>query len=337
LYSEFERTREQLSQTDGASSTGTDGTDRVAAMPGVEVPAGSAGAAGETLTALLPEAIKRDMLEDFLETVATASRFRPLATGIDDRHATPRAITLASGLEQPCLICVPSILVTSGPYQYARLAKGFNGAREVSAVSLPGFGTGEPLPASLEVALQLLAAAVLRQAAERPYALVGHSTGGLVAYALAEHLFAGARPPTAVILLDTYGQSISADLMGKVFAAIADNDDRYGLITDAALTAMGAYGRLLAEWNVTEVSCPTLFLQASESLSGSGELSSWPLPHTALAAPGNHFTLMQEHASFVAQAIAEWLADGAAADGACSPTLSSVGSAEAPTSEVGGV
>src|SRR5581483_7517771 len=76
----------------------------------------------------------------------------------------PAAVRLADGPRRPRLICLATPMVGGGVHQHARLAAEFRGLRHVSALPLPGFGRGEPLPGSAEALARVLADAVLKAA-----------------------------------------------------------------------------------------------------------------------------------------------------------------------------
>jgi thioesterase domain-containing protein len=88
-------------------------------------------------------------------------------------------------------------------------------------------------------------------------------------------------------------------------------EGRFAPIDDGGLTAMGAWGRLLAEWEPREVSAPTLLIRASEPMPGisaDGEWrSSWDFAHSSVEVAGDHFTMMEDHVVETARALQEWL------------------------------
>jgi thioesterase domain-containing protein len=82
---------------------------------------------------------------------------------------------------------------------------------------------------------------------------------------------------------------------------------------DAWLTAMVYYFSL--GWaELGQTALPTLLVRASEPMGGSPESdewqASWALSSRVTVAdvPGNHFTMMGEHAGTTAQAVNRWLA-----------------------------
>ncbi len=194
-----------------------------------------------------------------------------------------------------------------------QFAKTFHGIQNVSAVYLPGFLEGELLPASLDIAIEALAKVVRRPNTEAPFVLVGHSSGGLIAYAVASHLERIGVFPTGVIMIDTYPfeGSASADVLRCVLDGILEREGTYVSASDVRLTAMGAYLRLLAEWHPVKIAAPTVLLRAAEPMVGLNTDQEWKtslsFPHTTIDVPGNHFTMMEDHAVSTGQAVQAWL------------------------------
>jgi hypothetical protein len=56
---------------------------------------------------------------------------------------------------------------------------------------------------------------------------------------------------------------------------------------------------------------PTLFVRASEQFTGKdGNVeiaASWPHPHDIIDAPGNHFSMLEDHAETTARTVHFWL------------------------------
>jgi thioesterase domain-containing protein/NAD(P)-dependent dehydrogenase (short-subunit alcohol dehydrogenase family) len=271
----------------------------------------SGGPPGDTLSSLLRGAQELGAAGEFMTMVASASRFRPSFDGPLDADQTPEWVELSQGEKSPALICIPSILATAGPHQYARFAKSFCGSREISVLALPGFVDGELLPASRDVAIETEAEIIRRRTDGAPFALLGHSTGGMVAHELAVQLEGVGAPPAAVVLVDTYSHLTMLEMAPDVLVAMIERDGSYVSISDVRLTAMGAYSRLFADWSPSEIAAPTLLVRASEPIPGAsadGEWrSSWSLAHVAVDVRGNHFSMLEEHVEGTAHAVQEWL------------------------------
>jgi acyl transferase domain-containing protein/thioesterase domain-containing protein len=283
-------------------------------MPGWEslaAPSPQDGSSG-TLVAMLRQARDSGTAYQFTDMLMTASKFRPAFHTVSARDIDLECATLSEGPAPNDLICLPTALALSGPHQYVRFAKTFRGDRTVSALALPGFAPGDPLPESLEAVIEALVVAVERRRGEAPCVLVGYSSGGWLANALANRLErdAGSTAAAAVVLLDSYpaggrasGESLLAALIGTL------TDDMIGFVDDDRLTAMGAYLRLLSDWRPLEIAAPTLFVKAGERLPGVEieDERRWEFACSEIEAPGNHLTMIEDHVDVTAQAVEEWL------------------------------
>lgn len=84
--------------------------------------------------------------------------------------------------------------------------------------------------------------------------------------------------------------------------------DEAGGPTDARLTAMGAYLRLLTDWEPADAATPVLVARTTRPLTGYDRPpATWDHPHDTVEVTGDHFTVLEEHADAAAQAVHEWL------------------------------
>ncbi len=299
---------------DGSPAVGPPDTANAATASGSSHRAeGHTGSAlSGSIGPLLDEAYRNDTLPEFIKVLAALSILRG---SFDTVQAPDRAsvVRLARGAAQPQLICVPSVLAISGPHQYARFAASFRDTRTVSALSLPGFTEGERVPASIEVLLGTLAGLVRESAHERPFAIVGHSSGGMLASALVEGLVRDGLTPAALLLIDTpigFGDLSDATLR-QLVQAMLERASGYLPLNDTRLTAMGSYARLLRDFEPVAMDVPTLLLRACEQV-GDRQLveldsNEAPIAQTVLEVPGDHFSMMEAHADSTAQAVQDWL------------------------------
>jgi acyl transferase domain-containing protein/thioesterase domain-containing protein len=290
----------------GAAEIGSAGTAEAGSGGAAE--AGSAG----TLGRMFQQANSSGMTEEFMGTLMSVSRFRPTFDVPPDADRAPPALQLSTGAQSPSVICLPSILATAGPHQYVRCARAFSGIRDVLALSLPGFLGDEPLPASTQVVLASQAEAVRRAASAAPFVLMGHSAGGVLAHGVAGHLESIGVFPAAVVLIDPYPfQSAGLYDGQRLLGTMLEGEGAQMAINDVRLTAMGAYLRLLANLTPTEIVSPTLLVRATEPMDGISPgrewRASWEYADTVLDTPGNHFTMMEEHAEVTVKAIHAWL------------------------------
>jgi surfactin synthase thioesterase subunit len=214
------------------------------------------------------------------------------------------------------LICVPSFVGRSGAREYVRFAREFRGIRPVSVIPAPGFAEGEPLAASAEALIGVHAENIKRSVNGTPFVLIGYSSGGLAAHALAAHLESTGMAPAALVLMDTDPldkEMISEGhywpfISGQILADIRQQEEAGD---DAWLTAFAHYFTL--DWTgLKPIAVPTLIIRSAEFTSGLAEDIGVSLPFsgdvTVTRVPGGHFTLMTDHAETTARAVGEWLA-----------------------------
>ncbi|WP_263165004.1 type I polyketide synthase [Streptomyces sp. SCSIO ZS0520] len=282
------RLQAELDRAGGLS--GSDSAPRAAQQPPAQ----------GSFEVMFRDAVAQRRSAEFLGLLGEAARFRPLFAGPEDPGAVPAPVELAAGGDGPRLVCLPSVLAASGPHQFARFAAALRGEHPVTALRLPGFLAGEPLPrdhAALERALLAALAHVVGEGEE--FVLVGYSSGGQLAQAVAER--GGAR---AVVLLDSRPMAslVPADYE-ELFATLAARADG---LDDTRLTAMGGYLRLLSAHKPEPSPVPVLLVAAAEAHGPTAV--GWPLPHTRLETGGDHFSLIEEEAAETARTVRGWLA-----------------------------
>ncbi|HWH94448.1 MAG TPA: SDR family NAD(P)-dependent oxidoreductase [Baekduia sp.] len=273
---------------------------------------GNGGGANGTLTAMFRRAVQLRKLTDGVAIAEAAARLRPRFGVSHSEAEAPAVIPLAAGEDEPVVFCIPSLIASSGPHEYARLAKGLTGRREVVGVPVPGFAADELLPSMLDAVAGAQAAAIKRHADGRPVALVGFSTGGLLAYAVAAECAREGIAPAAVVMIDSYTMDTMWPIAHPVFDRMLEGDGEHPGVDDHRLMAMGAYLGLLSAWTPEAPAAPTLLLKAADPVPGVIRVedwrASWPLWHTAVDVPGTHLTILEDHAPTTARAIDDWLA-----------------------------
>ncbi|MGW7705721.1 type I polyketide synthase [Streptomyces sp. NPDC054771] len=302
--------------TDGSSGSGPDdgsgGGPGTGASPDARVRVAEAPHAGESphsLGALFRTACARGRSWDGMVLLTVASRLRPVFDGSAAPGAVHEPVMLTAGGTGVRMVCSPALSALSGPQEYARFGAGLRGLRPVSAMRHPGFEPREALPATLDALVTAQAAAVRSAAAEGPLVLLGRSAGGWVAHAVAERLESEGAAPVAVVLVDTYppghgdrGEDLStmtADMLRRAAEFASTSPDR--------LTAMAGYFELFRGWKPAPLACPTLYVRARDPLPGADPAPEWSLPHAEITVPGDHFTMLEEHARTTALAIHQWL------------------------------
>ncbi|MEU5695466.1 SDR family NAD(P)-dependent oxidoreductase [Actinosynnema sp. NPDC020468] len=249
-----------------------------------------------TLLPVYRQLCERGKLDEGLTLLAIAAHLRAADP------EPPRPVRLAHGVEEPALVCLPSLVAPTSPYQFARFAATFRDHRDVWVLPAPGYDAADGLPTSLEVALDLHATALADHLPSTEVVLLGYSSGGWLAQALAGHLDRLGRPPVAVVLLDA---PVPARGAVPEFASITTRlvgSAPYLRADDAQATAMGRYLRFFEDWTPPTPDTPILRVTAAETTSGLAAC-----PGQALEVPGDHFTIIDDHAATTAQAVHDWL------------------------------
>ncbi|EME52606.1 Malonyl CoA-acyl carrier protein transacylase [Rhodococcus ruber BKS 20-38] len=220
--------------------------------------------------------------------------------------------TLATGGDSPKLICIPSVVATGGPLEYAKLAESFAHKRDVVALRTPGFVYGEPVAATLDSLVCLYVDVLISAGCDEPFVVLARSSGGLVAHAVVRELEARAIQPQGLVLLDTHHDAGEKPwLLDRVAREIT------AVGTDGAqLAAMGAYLRILErEWTPREISAPTLLVRAGDPPPGASAdwQPVWPLEHEMVDVPGDHFTMLGDRSATTAETVEKWVAKVGAA------------------------
>ncbi|MFI1801745.1 type I polyketide synthase, partial [Streptomyces sp. NPDC020379] len=277
-------------------------------------PAAGGGATGSTIESLYRQACADGEYVAGTQLLMAAARLRPSFRTAAELTSPPKLVRLSKGSTAPGLVCFPSLVAISGAREYARFAAGFRGRRDVTVLPEPGFAKGELLPASVDAVVEMQAEAVLRSVGGEPFVLVGRSSGGWIAQAVAGLLEERGIAPSAVVMLDTYLPRsealpwIQTNLSGKMF----DREKMFGVVDEGRLTAMGGYLRLFSTWGPSPIDAPILAVKAEETFTGSeqgvDEESAWGGELTRIEVPGDHFTMMEDHAGATAQAVLDWLA-----------------------------
>ncbi|MFI9274094.1 beta-ketoacyl synthase N-terminal-like domain-containing protein [Kitasatospora sp. NPDC052896] len=269
------------------------------------------------LDALYREACRTGRGAAALALLQATAALRP-TFGRDDAavrasHVTPFAgdASHTASPDLPLLLCLPSVLPTGGPHEYTELARHCRGLR-TAVLPLPGFAAAEALPADLAALTTAHAESLRQYSARAPVLLCGHSSGGLLAHALAHHLEQLGHPAHGLVLIDTPwpDTAFHTETVPAVLALLAS---RPGPLTTepvgtGRLSATGGYLRLLEHLVPESLTTPTLLVRAVQPLPGVGHLARWNLPHTTAEAPGDHFTTMTEHAPTLTRVIESWVA-----------------------------
>ncbi|MFJ3216656.1 type I polyketide synthase [Kitasatospora sp. NPDC086801] len=224
---------------------------------------------------------------------------------------------------------------------FAALHACFEGELDVLEFPYPGIGVGCAVPADREALARLQAETALRHVGDRPVVLVGASAGGAVAHAVTRRLELMGSAPRGQVLIDTYLVHQGNHSTDWLTALAVPPAPRLGVDEgadgstgdeDAAVLAMGAYTGLFMDWRPEPVDTPTLLVGAARPTplmaaraDGDAWRTSWPLPHERVEVPGDHLSLMREHAATTAAAIRAWIDSLGHAHAPSTPTATTRG------------
>ncbi|ATO13287.1 6-deoxyerythronolide-B synthase [Micromonospora sp. WMMA2032] len=271
--------------------------------------------AGGLLGGLFRQPKARADAAGYAELLVKLAQFRPSFTSPAELTRPAGILRLAEGPATP-VVCCCTMSLLSGAHEYARLAAGMRGRRNVWALPNPGFGVGEELPADLDALLRVHADTVLRAVGPGKFVLAGHSGGAMVANLLAAELDRQGRAPAAVVLMDTYppGSEVLGGWTSQLLDGMVERDSAYTPMDDHRATAWAGYLPLFLDWRPAPMSAATLLVRASEPLGEwTGEpdewRSVWPYPHETRDAAGDHFTMVGERGPELAVTVDGWLAE----------------------------
>jgi malonyl CoA-acyl carrier protein transacylase/thioesterase domain-containing protein/acyl carrier protein len=273
--------------------------------------------AQDLVTRLYRQALADGKTTEADQLLMSLARLRPV---VHDSAGLDRALKptrLAAGGDGTRLVCLGPIVPLTGDRVYHRLASAFQGDRDVSALTPLGFTPGDPLPADARALVAVLADAVAGHVDAAPFALLGLSSGGLLAFEVAKALTARGLRPEAAVLIDTYAiddprlgefqQEMAQAMYGRGDAAAPE------AINQTSLSAHVWTCALFEDWRPEPAPFPTLLVRASEPLTAGRTDFGWQtsLDHitTTVDVPGNHFTMADEHIGSTAETINAWLAD----------------------------
>ncbi|HEV2634428.1 MAG TPA: type I polyketide synthase [Actinocrinis sp.] len=256
------------------------------------------------------------------ELIAVASHLRT-SFSADERHLHVRPpIRLAEGDAPMKLVCFPAVSAISGPHEYARFGHSMRGERDVIVLPSPGYDERDSLPDSTETYVRMHVETVRDFVGDSPFAIVGRSMGGCVAHAAAAGLEELGVYPAGLVLIDAYPiESAAVEGMrdwwlAAMLTGMVERIERYQMIwSDASLTTMGGYGRILNDWRPRPIKARTLMIRAQQPLRGTivdptgrqDWRAYWPLPHEVLDVPGDHFTVLEDHAETTVAAVRRWI------------------------------
>jgi len=269
----------------------------------------------DTVVSLYAQAVATGRVEAAVTMLAAAARLLPHFTEAKSA-GRPKVTQLASGTVRPALACIVPPVAPMIDTAYSLFAEGLPDPRDVTAMWPLGFATGEPLPADLGSLFRVYGDAVLEESGIDPAAIVGHSSGGWIAYGVAGYLCGIGRPPAALVMLDTswpgeFVIGVQRDFM-RAQAKRHKLMPQDGAPLGHQLVAMGGYLRMFDDWKPERIEVPSLLIRAADYMTGVAKpeeilrVNDGTVQHVT-SVPGNHFSMMSKYPEKTATAVHEWL------------------------------
>ncbi|WP_440590318.1 alpha/beta fold hydrolase [Lentzea flava] len=271
--------------------------------------------ANDTVFGLFMESVTSGKVVEGLRMLKAVANLRPMFDSPAELEDLPSPVTLAEGPRLPKLVCISAPGATAGVHMYARLAAHLRGRRHVSALPLIGFGDGEALPRTTEAAARFVAESILNGTDGDPFVLVGHSSGGTLAYFAAAVLEqTWGITPEAVIMLDTLSMNYNSS-EGMDFDAVTTNyfntmDSPAVNMNSTRLSAMAHWFPLIIDTGL-HTTVPKLLIRCANEVKGTDLVTTdqdvdVPADEIRVVAT-DHMAMVKEDAGVVAAVMEDWL------------------------------
>ncbi|WP_433592760.1 thioesterase domain-containing protein [Nocardia sp. CA-145437] len=281
----------------------------------------SAPSTEPSIVRMFRQAVADDRFADGLEFLLAAAQLRPAFDHYTE--GIPKGIGLSGGtphnsggdtLPHVVLISTPAFL--GGYIQYILLAAHLGGHRRVSVIPLSGYEPDEPLPASLDAAIDSIARTVLDTVGDDEFVLAGMSGGGNLAHATAARLLEQDNTRLrGLIIFDSFiAREANDRQMGTARDAVVDTEamipDLAGFTTER-LTALACWLDLLLQLEYQPVECQALVIKCTKP-SPTHNLNEWPIEtwsteQTVQTVDTEHVALCSTESHTTAQIVDQWL------------------------------
>ncbi|MFE4694945.1 SDR family NAD(P)-dependent oxidoreductase [Streptomyces sp. NPDC056749] len=247
----------------------------------------------------------------------SASAWREVSNDLTTATALCRMVPILSNGDRGVhIVSFPSLLTSEPVISFGNLANSLRNF-DMSVAIPPGFDSGEPMAGSWDTLIAGLAQRVSQIAQEQPVVLFGHSSGGVIAHEVASLMERNGVPIQGIVLLDTLNpDELTPRLLGVLLRrneelSRPESYDYY------KITALAYYGAMTQRWKPKPTSIPTLALRPAEPPVESGKFDLhnvewrhvWPVPHLSESIPGDHFSMMIQHAHITAETISDWISN----------------------------
>ncbi|MFD0185752.1 SDR family NAD(P)-dependent oxidoreductase, partial [Streptomyces sp. NPDC127133] len=255
------------------------------------------------------------------------SRFFELSRSLADIEGSQ--VTQASRLDVPIislkkgegetLVCFDPFIGPPSPFHYAQLVRHLGESHNAVVLQNPGFSSpADPIPASADVLCEALFNRLKSTVGleNQHMVFLGHSSGGLVAWALARHLqAAGIDINVRVILLDT-DQRVTRDPTAyfepDLLSALAEHSAKQDPDRRTRWPVASAmYAQFT--WPTEEIPFDSLLIRATAADRGVTAIdhpadSGWTMATKVEDVQASHLGMLRSNASATAGIVSDWLA-----------------------------
>ena len=293
-----------------------------AACDSAVTPAADPDASAETLVGVIRQVIADNRFGHGVALLRAAAKLRPAYD-----HFTlgmPAGVGLSGGSPgdsggdiSPHMVFVNAPEFLGGSIQYTQLAAHLGRHRRVSAIPLSGYDPDEPLPASLDAAIDGIVETILHTVGQDDFVLGGYSVGGNIAHAAAARLSEqGNTQLQGLVILDgcLAREANEGRLEGRgnqMLEMDATLPDLAGLTT-ARLTAFGWWFDLAMQIEHRPLETTTLSVEFTGSSPRHQSLDerpaeAWSTTQTVQSVDADHGALQGSEVGATAQLMDRWL------------------------------
>ncbi|BBG29152.1 type I polyketide synthase [Zymobacter palmae] len=262
--------------------------------------------------AQLKQGVEQQRVPETLMEMANAAGARPQFSEEDATEHLTTPVWVRQQGNRPLLVCLNSFIPAAVDLTYQRLINGLG--EQVDAVTIPLPGYQEvALPTTPAAAARALAETIVRCTDGRPFILLGFSTGGVMAYAVAEALVQQGVTPDSVVMIDSSTMSTSLhDIMNEVMGDWLTSKSEFWTYDDQGLGALAWYATLFSQhWTPTTLPAPVLLVQSMSPPKGVDSVKlacQWPTLTDKAMTPGRHFELLTTYVEHTTERVQELLA-----------------------------
>lgn len=263
------------------------------------------------LYAQLKEGVEQQRVPETLAEMAITARERPRFSEEEAfQHQTTPVWVRQQG-NRPLLVCLNSFIPATVDLTYQRLINALGEHVDAVTIPLPGYQEAT-LPATPAAATKALADTIIQCTGGHPFILLGFSTGGVMAYAVAEALVQQGVTPSSVVMIDSSTMNTSLNsILNEVMGDWLASKGEFWTYDDQGLGALAWYMTLFSQhWVPITLPAPVLLVQAMSPPRGVDQAKiacQWPTLTDKAMTPGRHFELLTTYVEHTSERVRQLL------------------------------